>query len=72
MNTKIKNGDIVEILTSKKQNPSVGWQKFVVTTKARNEINRYIRKEIDENSIRLGEEVLVKDPQKNEINCTNN
>ncbi|MAL64927.1 MAG: hypothetical protein CMF94_02365 [Candidatus Marinimicrobia bacterium] len=60
LNTKIKNGDIVEILTSKKQNPSVGWQKFVVTTKARNEINRYIRKEIDENSIRLGEEVLVK------------
>ena len=60
LNTKIKNGDIVEILTSKKQNPSIGWQKFVVTTKARNEINRFIRKEMDENSIKLGEELLIK------------
>ena len=60
LNTQIKNGDIVEILTSKKQSPSIGWQKFVVTTKARNQINRYVRKELDENSIKLGEEMLVK------------
>ena len=60
LNTQIKNGDIVEILTSKKQNPSIGWQKFVVTTKARNEINRYVKKQLDENSIKLGEEMLVK------------
>ena len=50
----------MEILTSKKQSPSIGWQKFVVTTKARNQINRYVRKELDENSIKLGEEMLVK------------
>ena len=60
LNTKIKNGDVVEILTSKKQNPSIGWQKFVITSKARNEINRYVRKEMDEDSIKLGEEVLIK------------
>ncbi len=60
LNTKIKNGDVVEILTSKKQNPSVGWQKFVITTKARNEINRFVRREMDEDSIKLGEEVLTK------------
>ena len=60
LNTKIKNGDVVEILTSKKQNPSIGWQKFVITTKARNEINRFVRKEMDEDSIKLGEEVLIK------------
>ena len=60
LNTKIKNGDVVEILTSKKQNPSIGWKKFVITTKARNEINRFVRKEMDEDSIKLGEEVLIK------------
>ena len=60
LNTKIKNGDVVEILTSKKQNPSIGWQKFVITTKARNEINRFVRKEMDEDSIKLGEEMLIK------------
>ena len=60
LNTKISNGDVVEILTSKKQSPSIGWNKFVITTKARNEINRYVRKELDENSIKLGEEMLIK------------
>ena len=60
LNTKIKNGDVVEIIISKKQKPSVGWQKFVVTSKARNEINRFIRKEHDKASIKLGEELLIK------------
>ncbi|MBA65925.1 MAG: (p)ppGpp synthetase [Candidatus Marinimicrobia bacterium] len=60
LNTKIKNGDVVEIIISKKQKPSIGWQKFVVTSKARNEINRFIRKEHDKASIKLGEELLIK------------
>ena len=38
LNTKLKNGDMVEIITSKKQMPSYGWQKFIVTTKARNQV----------------------------------
>ena len=60
LNTKLKNGDMVEIITSKKQMPSYGWQKFIVTTKARNQINRYLRKTRDEESIKLGKEILTK------------
>ena len=60
LNTKLKNGDMVEIITSKKQMPSYGWQKFIVTTKARNQINRYLRKTRDEESIKLGTEILTK------------
>ena len=60
LNTKLKNGDMVEIITSKKQMPSYGWQKFIVTTKARNQINRYLRKTRDDESIRLGTEILTK------------
>ena len=60
LNTKLKNGDMVEIITSKKQMPSYGWQKFIVTTKARNQINRYLRKARDDESIKLGTEILTK------------
>ena len=60
LNTKLKNGDVVEIITSEKQKPNYGWQKFIVTTKARNEVNRFLRKEHDKESIRLGDELLTK------------
>ena len=51
---------MVEIITSKKQMPSFGWQKFIVTTKARNQINRYLRKTRDDESIKIGTELLTK------------
>ena len=60
LNTKLKNGDMVEIITSKNQMPSYGWQKFIVTTKARNQVNRYLKKIRDQESIKLGEELLEK------------
>jgi GTP pyrophosphokinase len=60
LNTKLKNGDMVEIITSKTQMPSYGWQKFIVTTKARTQVNRYLKKIQDKESIKLGEEMLEK------------
>ncbi len=60
LNTRLKNGDMVEIITGKKQMPSYGWQKFIVTTKARNEVNRFLKKVHHEESMKLGEELLTK------------
>ena len=60
LNTVLKNGDTVEVLTSKSQNPSYGWLKFVVTSKARNHINRFLRKATREESIKLGQQLLEK------------
>ena len=60
LNTKLNNGDMVEIITSKSQMPSYGWQKFIVTTKARNQVNRYLKLIRDEESIKIGEELLDK------------
>lgn len=60
LNTVLKNGDVVEIITSKNQNPSFGWLKLAVTTKARNHINRYLRKIRQEESYKLGVEILQK------------
>ena len=68
LNTKIKSGDIVEIITSKKQQPNIGWKKYVVTSKARNEINRFIRKEHEKESVKLGEEILTKTMRRMKLN----
>lgn len=60
LNTKLKNGDLVEIITSRNQKPSYGWLKFVKTTRARNLINRHLRKVRRDESLEIGEEILDK------------
>lgn len=41
----LRNGDIVEILTSKNQKPRPDWLNYVITGKARNKIKAYLREE---------------------------
>ncbi len=41
----LQNGDRVEILTSKNQNPTKEWQKWVTTGKANNMLQKYFRDE---------------------------
>ena len=60
LNVELKSGDVVEIITGKKQTPSINWQKFVVTSKARNSINKYLKNESQNESITLGKEILLK------------
>ena len=60
LNEELKSGDVVEIITGKKQTPSINWQKFVVTSKARNSINKYLKNESVSESIKLGKEILFK------------
>ncbi|OGC00297.1 hypothetical protein A2V82_11525 [candidate division KSB1 bacterium RBG_16_48_16] len=55
---QLKSGDAVEILTSSNQTPNEDWLKFVVTSKAKSKIRRYIRDSQLENSINLGLEML--------------
>ncbi|MFH1971947.1 MAG: bifunctional (p)ppGpp synthetase/guanosine-3',5'-bis(diphosphate) 3'-pyrophosphohydrolase [archaeon] len=42
LRTLIKNGDQVEVITSKSQHPSRDWLKFAKTSKARTKIKKYI------------------------------
>ena len=60
LNTVLKNGDSVEILTSNTQKPSYAWLKFVQTGKAKSHIKRWVKKEQTEQSIRLGKEIIEK------------
>ncbi|MBQ6583690.1 MAG: bifunctional (p)ppGpp synthetase/guanosine-3',5'-bis(diphosphate) 3'-pyrophosphohydrolase [Alistipes sp.] len=54
---QLKNGDIVEILSQKNQQPKADWLNFVVTTKARQRIKAFIREEQAKNA-KLGREEL--------------
>ena len=60
LNTVLKNGDTVEVLTSNNQTPSYAWLKFVQTGKAKSHIKRWVKKEQTDQSVRLGKEILEK------------
>jgi len=64
LKTELKNGDIVEVLTSSTQTPSKDWLKFVKTSKARNRIRQWVKTQQREKSIELGRELFEKELRK--------
>ena len=54
----LRNGNQVEIITSKAQTPSPMWERFVVTGKARACVRRFIRTKEREQYIELGSTIL--------------
>lgn len=60
LNSKMANGDQVEIITSKTQNPSPTWERFVVTGKARSHIRKYIRNQQRSEYVTLGKAMIQK------------
>lgn len=60
LRTHLKNGDQVEIITSKSQTPSPTWERFVVTGKARANIRKYIRTQQRTQYLNLGRSILMK------------
>ncbi len=60
LNHCLKNGDMVEIITSNNQHPNQDWLKFVKTNKAKNKIKRWIKETQFAQSSKLGEELLNK------------
>ncbi len=58
LRTQLRNGDQVEIVTSKAQTPSPTWERFVVTGKARARIRRFIRIQEKEEYEKLGQSIL--------------
>ena len=61
----LKNGDIVEILTSSAvHGPSRDWLKIVKSSQARNKINQWFKKENREENILRGKEALDRELKK--------
>lgn len=64
LDTILKNGDIVEVMTQSKHGPRLDWIKFVKTNNAKNRIRQWFKKNLkDEHEVqgrRLLEEQLTK------------
>ena len=58
LKSALKNGDQVDIVTSKNHTPSPTWERFVVTGKARARIRRFIRLKERDQYIELGHAML--------------
>ena len=56
----LENGDMVEVVTSPHQQPNPGWREFVVSSRARSAINRFLRQQERVEQVRLGREILEK------------
>lgn len=66
---KLKNGEIVEVLTSSNSpGPSRDWLGLVKTPNARNRIRQFFKKERREENIERGVEILDKEFKRNDIN----
>ncbi|MBY0313988.1 MAG: bifunctional (p)ppGpp synthetase/guanosine-3',5'-bis(diphosphate) 3'-pyrophosphohydrolase [Bdellovibrionales bacterium] len=64
----LRNGDTVEVTTSKLRGPSKDWLKFCKTSKAKSRIRAYIQNEERVKSRQLGEELLEKEFRKHGYN----
>ena len=56
---KLQNGDEVEILTSKGQEPSEVWENIATTAKAQTSIKRYFKKQENSDFVDLGKRILL-------------
>lgn len=64
---QLKNGEFVEIITSKTANPSRDWLSFVKTSKAKNKIRSWLKEERREESLARGKELLEKEIKKHNL-----
>ncbi len=66
----LQSGDQVEIITSKNQTPNRGWEKFVVTHKARTAIRKWINRE-ENRFIEEGKNIFEKIIKKLKVHINN-
>ena len=61
---KLKSGDKVEVITSKKPKPSKDWLKICVTSKARSKIKNFFKTEERKKSLEIGQKIFEKGCQR--------
>ncbi|MEY4094782.1 MAG: pyrophosphokinae [Acidobacteriota bacterium] len=70
LRTRLKNGDIVEIVRNATHKPSRDWLNFAVTSRARNKIKHLIQVEEKERAVELGKRVFEKEARRFGLNAT--
>ena len=68
LRTRLRNGDIVQVMTAPGHHPSRDWLNFVVTSRARNKIKHYIHAEEKSRSLDLGRKVFEKEARRYGLN----
>ncbi len=69
LDTKLRSGDQIEIITSKIKRPHTDWEKFVVTHKAKSEIHKYFNNE-RRKKLEQGKEIWEKKLKKNKFSLS--
>lgn len=64
LRTKLRNGDIVEILTQTGHTPSRDWLSYTKSSKARNKIKHWLNEHQRERAIELGKKLLEREGRK--------
>lgn len=65
---QLRNGDTVEIITSKTHVPSKDWLKFVVSSKAKQRIRAFVKSEEHARSMSQGIDILTREMRKVKLN----
>jgi GTP pyrophosphokinase len=68
LRTRLKNGEIVEIITQAGHTPSRDWLNYVVTSRARQKIRHFVQLEEKERSVELGRKLFDKDAKRFGLN----
>ncbi|GAB4468805.1 MAG: bifunctional (p)ppGpp synthetase/guanosine-3',5'-bis(diphosphate) 3'-pyrophosphohydrolase [Elainellaceae cyanobacterium] len=61
LDTVLRNGDIVEIITQKNAHPSLDWLNFAVTPGARNKIRQWYKRSNREDNVQRGRDMLERE-----------
>jgi guanosine-3',5'-bis(diphosphate) 3'-pyrophosphohydrolase len=68
LRTRLRNGDIVQVITTPGHHPSRDWLNIAVTSRARNKIKHYILGEEKARSLDLGKKVFEKEARRYGLN----
>jgi GTP pyrophosphokinase len=68
LRTRLRNGDIVQVITTPGHHPSRDWLSIAVTSRARNKIKHYIHAEEKSRSLDLGRKVFEKEARRYGLN----
>jgi GTP diphosphokinase / guanosine-3',5'-bis(diphosphate) 3'-diphosphatase len=67
LRTKLRNGDIVEVITQNGHTPSRDWLTFVKSSRARNKIRHWLNEHQRERAIEIGRKLLEREARKYKI-----
>jgi len=67
LKTQLKNGDLVEIITSPKQKPNRSWLGLVKTARAKSRIRQWLNQEEREKTLQVGREICERELKRNNL-----